>query len=69
MTIKGVTPVHLAAANKQLNVCQYILDRIEDKSPRNNNGSTPLHVAAMFEHLEIFSFMMDIVDNKNPRNN
>ena len=63
MTIKGVTPVHLAAANKQLNVCQYILDRVEDKSPRNNNGSTPLHVSAMCGHLETFSFIMNIVDD------
>ena len=70
MTIKDVTPVHLAAANKQLSVCQYyILDRIEDKSPKNNNGSTTLHVAAKCRHLEIFSFMMNIVDDKNPRNN
>ena len=34
----GRTPLHFAAENGYFQICQYILDRIEDKNPRDIAG-------------------------------
>ena len=39
--------------NGYLNVCKYIVENIEDKSPSDANCKTPLHTAALNGHLNV----------------
>ena len=39
----GVTPLHTAAANAQIEVMKCIMDTQEDKNPADSLGYTPLH--------------------------
>ena len=54
----GYTPLHKAAGNGHLDVCVYIMEKIEDKNPRGLFGRTPLHEAACFGHLDICKNIM-----------
>ena len=76
---EGVTPLHLAAAEGHLEICQQMLKVIKDKhpngryegdvNPKDNVGSTPLHYAASKGQLHICKLFMQIVADKNPKNN
>jgi ankyrin repeat protein len=76
---EGVTPLHLAAAEGHLEICQQMLKVIKDKhpngryigdvNPKDKVGSTPLHYAASKGQLHICKLFMQIVADKNPRNN
>ena len=44
-----------------------ILDKIEDKNPKANNGITPLHLAAQFGRINFFQAILDEVEDKNPK--
>ena len=46
-----------------------IINSVEDKNPRENDGYTPLHVAAAFGNLDIYEAIMKVVEDKNPANN
>ena len=41
----GKTPLHIAAENGQVSVCQLIFSKIEDKNPKATYGMTPFHIA------------------------
>ena len=49
----GAMPLHYAALNGHLEICEAIITKIDDKNPRDNFGFTPLHFAAYQGHLEI----------------
>ena len=55
----GWTPLHLAAANDQIEVWKLIADAMEDIDPEDDinpkgcMGRTPLHLATMKGHLEM----------------
>ena len=44
-----------------------ILDRVEDKNPKDINGITPLHLAAKFGRADLFKAILDEVEDKNPK--
>ena len=76
---EGVTPLHLAAAEGHLEICQQMLKVIKDKhpngrfigdvNPKDKVGSTPLHYAASKGQLNICKLFMQILTDKNPKNN
>ena len=56
MTFKGFkdyTPLHVAAENGCLEICEFILKNVEDKEPRTTNGRTPLVIAAENRHFNV----------------
>ena len=63
----GYTPLHIAASNGHLEICQIILEEVDDKNPVTDNGLTPLYLAANNGHLEVFKFIFKIVTAKNPQ--
>ena len=57
----GETPLHVAAFNGDLDMCKYIMDSIDNKSPKSNDGVTPLHFAARTGHLNICKYIIEEV--------
>ena len=55
--------------NGHLEVCKYLMNKVDNKNPAENTGTTPLHCAADRGHLEICKFIASQIDNKNPANN
>ena len=55
---EGYTPLHAAALNGHLQVCLFILDRVQNKNPAVRSGiisgATPLHLAAKNGHEEVY---------------
>ena len=75
-----LTPLHFAAKGGHLEVCKLfinakkhdpmtheMIDRIEDKNPRSEEGNTPLHFAAKAGHLNVCQFILEKVQDKNPK--
>ena len=52
-TSDGKMPLHFAAAEGHLDICQFEIERMNDKNPATLQGVTPLHLAAQFGYLEI----------------
>ena len=46
-----------------------ILDEVNDKNPKDKDGTTPLHWAANKGHFEIFKLIMESADEKSPVDN
>ena len=63
---EGDTPLHIAAQEGYLNVCQAIMKQLIDKNPRDYDGITPLHLAAEEGHFQICKFILEKVSDKNP---
>ena len=62
------TPLHWAARNGRLAVCQLIIDNVENKNPGNLHKKTPLHLAAMNGHVDVCKLIMNEIEDKNPPN-
>ena len=62
----GYTPLHSAVYNGHLDVCQFILDRLQNKNPAVRSGLTPLHLAANRGHEEVFKAIANEIEDKNP---
>ena len=57
--IWGETPLYFAAYYGQMDICQFFMERLLDKNPKDRfDGSTPLHEAAKQGHLEICQLIM-----------
>ena len=55
---------HSASFEAHLDVVQYIMERVEDKSPQDNEGDTPLHIACGNGENEVnFDVISYILDN------
>ena len=72
-SIPGVsenTPLHVAAENGHLAICQLIIPYLKGgKNPRNKSlGRTPLELAASNGHFEICQLFMSKIKMKNPEN-
>ena len=55
-----------AVRDGRLDICQMILEVIDEANPPDSMGWTPLHEAADQGHLEIVKLIMSRVENKNP---
>ena len=70
----GYTPLHHAAEKNQLEVCKFIIEKVDNKNPAVNNdgltplndGRTPLHIAANNGFFEICKLIIANVRNKHP---
>lgn len=64
------SPLHIAAAQCNLQLCKHIMRRLtktDNKNPRGIwSGSTALHVAAEKGHFEIFKFLLEKSTDVNP---
>ena len=67
-----MTPLHVAAEGGHLEVCQLfinakkrdpnsheMIDRLEDKNPRSEEGKTPLDFATIAVHLNLRQFNIE----------
>ena len=53
--------MHFAASNGKLEVCQFIIDNLDYKNPRDKYDVTPLHSAASLGHLEVCKLIIENV--------
>ena len=65
----GLTPLHTAAGEGNLEFIRYIAEQLEDKNSARNDGATPLLIAAQNGHLEIVKYIAGHLENKNPAMN
>ena len=66
----GLTLLHVAAAHGKLDICGFIIGKVEDKNPATLFGKdTPLHFAAEYGHLSVYKLLFNHVVDKNPKNN
>ena len=65
---RGMTAFNLAASNNHLNLCQVIIEQLQNKNPGDSlHLTTPLHYAALRGHFKICKLIMKSVQDKNPR--
>ena len=64
--VNGSTPLHVAAAEGELEIFEMIANKVTNINPRDNVGWTPLHGAAQYGHREMCEFIADKVEDKNP---
>ena len=60
----GTTQLHIAAFRGYFDICQLILENVEEKNPANKMGKTPLHLAAQGGHLGIVQLIIKNVEQK-----
>ena len=63
----GQKVLHWAAMSGQLQICEKILSKIENKSPKDNLERSPIHFAAIFGHNNVCSLMLKNISDKNPK--
>ena len=56
----------MASKYGHFEVCQLIVEGVEDKNSKDGNGETPLHMAATYSHLEVCWLIVENVEDKNP---
>ena len=61
------SPMHIAAERGNLELCEHIIDKIEDKNPKDIHGETPLHWAAERGHYDVCELILEKNSNKNPK--
>ena len=49
----SVTPLHFAANENHLEICQIILEKAKEKNPKDNKGVTPSQMAIENRHFEV----------------
>ena len=60
------TPFHLAAKEGHKKICQFLIENLEDKCPKDLMGSTPLHNAAFYDQKSIIKLIMNKIAQKDP---
>ena len=63
--LEGKTPLHLAAEQGYFEICQLLIDNIEDKHPLAANDMTPKDYAKRYGHYEIVELFNDKKKKKN----
>ena len=64
---KGVTLLHCAATNGNLQVYKLIIGNALDKNPKDITKFTPLHLAAGLGYFEICQLIIENIHDKNPK--
>ena len=68
MSKNSYTPLHIAAGFGHFDIAKYLVDKLNDKNPRDNCGGTPLHYAARWGRLNICKYLVSEINDKNPIN-
>ena len=63
----GQKVLHWAAMSGQLQICEKIMSKIENKSPKDNLERSPIHFAAIFGYNNVCSLMLKNISDKNPK--
>ena len=63
--LEGKTPLHLAAEQGYFEICQLLIDNIDDKHPIAANDMTPKDYAKRYGHYEIVELFNDKKKRKN----
>ena len=63
--LDGKTPLHLAAEQGYFEICQLLIDNIDDKHPIAANDMTPKDYAKRYGHYEIVELFNDKKRRKN----
>lgn len=63
---KNWSPMHIASAQRDLELCKKIAEVTEDRNPKLKDNWTPLHFAAQSGNLEICKFLSQNLQDKNP---
>ena len=63
---KNWSPMHIASAQGNFELCKKIAEVTEDRNPKLKDNWTPLHFAAQSGHLEICKFLCENLQDKNP---
>ena len=63
--------IHLVSLHflGRLEVCNAIMNQVQDKNPKNFYGWTPLHLAALSGHSSVCEAIMKNIFDKNPSDN
>ena len=62
------TPLHIAAEEGYLDMCQMLLDHKADVRMQDNQGNTPLHLALSGDHFDISRILLEYNAEVNSRN-
>ena len=65
----GNTPLHWAAILGYLDICKYIMEKLDNEHPKNANGKSPIHFAAQYGHLEVYKLLVENIEDKNHGDN
>ena len=63
-----LTALASAAGAGQLEICQYLINNLDDKNPKKKDGNTVLHIVAHAGHIEIVKCITKNILDKNPKN-
>ena len=63
------TLLHKSALYGNLEIHEYVMDLVQEKTPKNQDGNTPLHYAALKGKSAIIKLILEKVYEKNPKNN
>ena len=66
--VDGDTPLHVAAENGRLKMCQLVIQSREDLSLENMDGNMPFHLAAESGFLDICALFLEKLVCKSPEN-
>ena len=59
------TPLHFAAMNGYVELCQHLSKYLTERNPQDSDGRTPLHMAAYRGHVELCQILMEYLMDKN----
>ena len=54
----------MAAKEGHLEVFKYIMERVTDKNPSNDNNTTPFHLAVKYSHFDIVDYISKNIGRK-----
>ena len=60
-------PLYVAAISGQKYLYQYIEEKVEDKSTKDESGLNPIHYAVINGQLDLFKYIIDNNEDKNPK--
>lgn len=68
-SLTGLTPLHLAVKNGNLDIVNFLVKAQADLETKTKSGDTPLHLAIISGKIEIIQCLIDAETNINVKNN
>ena len=64
----GLKSFHTVALRSHLEVCNHMINVLENENPGNDSGRTPLHFAARNGYLQICKLICNVIKEKKIQN-